>query len=342
MKRLLLTLQSLLLALLVLTSPFAVAAQEDRAVAEVQRQQVQPYNNAPVWREVRSGQPQFTTVRGVDTNVLIQSTGQTWREVRNGPIAFYGGILLSVVVIALLAFYLIRGPIRVHEPPTGRRMLRFTPAERVVHWSMAFTFVTLMVTGLIMFFGKWLLLPLFGYTLFSWVALFSKNLHNFVGPLFLVSILVGIPMFMKDNSMRSYDWTWLKMAGGLFTGKHVASHRFNAGEKLMFWSTVVVLSLIIAISGLVLNFPNFEQGRQAMQLASVTHWVAAMLAMCVMLGHIYVGTIGIEGALDSMRTGYVDESWAKEHHEYWYNDEKAAQQAAGDRVPPAGSALPQP
>lgn len=328
MKPILFLLRALLLALLFPLSMAAGAAEDAAAAAQVQRQAQQPLNNAPVWREVRSGQPQTTTVRGVDTNVLVQPAGQTWREFRNGPTTLYGGVWLLLVVAAILVFYAWRGPIRMQEPPSGKPMLRFTPAERFVHWTMAISFVTLMITGLVMLFGKHVLLPLFGYTLFAWVALFCKNLHNFVGPVFIFGILVGIPMFAKDNLWRPYDWVWLKKFGGLLHGaKKVPSHRFNAGEKLVFWSTVVFLSLALSVSGLILDFPNFDQGRHVMQWASVTHWVAALLAMAAILGHIYIGTIGMEGAYQGMRTGYVDETWAREHHEYWYNDEKSAESA---------------
>ncbi|MEW5890080.1 MAG: formate dehydrogenase subunit gamma [Pseudomonadota bacterium] len=341
MNRMFIVLEALLVALLLAWSPLAAAADQS-AAAQARRQVEQPLNNAPVWREVRSGEPQFTTVRGVETGVLIQSGGETWREIRNGPLTLYGGILLCLAVAVLAAFYMWRGPIKLHGPPTGRMIQRFSFAERFVHWTMAVSFVILMLTGLAMLFGKHVLLPLFGYSLFSWVAAFSKNLHNFVGPLFILSVLVFIPMFVRDNLFRSYDIQWLKKFGGLASGEHVPSHRFNAGEKLMFWGVVVVLGIVLGVTGLILDFPNFQQGRGIMQQASIVHAVAAMIAIAIILGHIYLGTIGMEGALDSMKTGYVDEAWAKEHHEYWYNDEMARQpDTAGQPVAGRGTAVPQ-
>jgi formate dehydrogenase subunit gamma len=337
----LIVLEALLVALLLAWSPLAAAA-GDSASAQAQRQVEQPLNNAPVWREVRSGEPQFTTIRGVETGVLIQSGGETWREIRNGPLTMYGGILLCLAVVVLAAFYMWRGPIKLHEPPTGRLIQRFSFAERFVHWTLAVSFVILMLTGLAMLFGKHVLLPLFGYSLFAWVAAFSKNLHNFVGPLFILSVLVFIPMFIRDNLFRSDDIQWLRKLGGLASGEHVPSHRFNAGEKLVFWGVVVVLGIVLGVTGLILDFPNFQQGRSVMQQASIVHAVAAMIAIAIILGHIYLGTIGMEGALDSMKTGYVDEAWAKEHHEYWYNDEKARQpDTAGQPVAGRGTAISQ-
>ena len=174
--------------------------------AEAQRQVTQPLNNAPMWREVRSGAPQVTTVTGREANVLIQSQGETWRAVRNGQIIVYGGWAIALVVLALAVFYWIKGAIPLHEPPTGRKMLRFTVLDRTIHWATAISFVILAVSGLVMLLGKTLLLPLIGSTVFSWLAEVAKYLHNFVGPLFAVCIVLMIVHFIKDNLPTAADW----------------------------------------------------------------------------------------------------------------------------------------
>lgn len=281
-----------------------------------------PHNNVRLWQDVRSGQPQVTTVRGIETNVLVQPGGQTWRELRNGPVTLYGGILLCVVLAAIALFYKLRGPIRLKEPRTGRLVARFNLVERTAHWSMAGSFVILALSGLNMLFGKHVLMPLIGHTLFSWLAVLCKNLHNFIGPLFLFSIVVSFLIFVKDNLWNKADALWLSKFGGLFSGEDVPSWRFNFGEKAWFWGGLVCLGLTLSISGFVLDFPNFEQGRNVMQIANIVHVVAALLFTCAAMGHIYIGTIGSEGALEGMRDGYVDETWAKENHEYWYEEQK--------------------
>ena len=149
--------------------------------AQQQRQITQPGNNAPVWRDVRSGKEHYSSLPGREMGVLVQSAGETWRQIRNGPVTFYGGGLLVLVLLAILAFYLWKGSVKLHGPPSGRLMLRFTTLERIVHWSVAISFCILGLSGLIMLFGKHLLLPIFGYTLFALLAALSKNLHNFVG-----------------------------------------------------------------------------------------------------------------------------------------------------------------
>ena len=307
-------------------------------MAPADKLQPQPHNLAPLWREVREGTPQTTTVRGIETNVLVQPRGETWREVR-GPVALYGGILICVALAALAAFYLIRGPIKLREPRTGRLIKRFETFERVAHWTMATCAVILGISGLIMLFGKYVLLPLTGHGLFSWLAILCKNLHNFVGPLFLLAIVISFFIFVKDNLWQRGDGQWLKKAGGFLSGEHVPTWRFNAGEKLWFWVGVVGFGLTLSASGLLLDFPNFEQGRATMQTANMVHAIAALLFVCLVFGHIYIGTIGTEGALEAMTTGYVDEAWAREHHEYWYREVKKEATQARPDSPPAPDAI---
>jgi formate dehydrogenase subunit gamma len=312
---------------LLLFLPLAGAAQQQDTQQE--RAQSQPYNNAPVWREVRSGKEEYTSIKGRETGVLVQTYGETWRQLKNGWITPIAGWLIAAVAVVIGAFFKWRGSIKVHGEPTGRLIERFTPLERYTHWVVAISFVILGVSGLVMMLGKYVLLPVIGYTLFAWLAQLSKHLHNFVGPVFVVSLLVFIVMFIKDNLPSLYDFKWFAKLGGMISGEHVPSGRFNAGEKLWFWIGVVALSLIVSASGLVLLFPNFDQVRAVMIEANVVHAVAAGAVMAIALGHIYLGTIGLEGAYEAMRNGYVDEAWAKEHHEYWYNDVKSGKIKAG-------------
>jgi formate dehydrogenase subunit gamma len=305
--------------------------------AQAKREEVQPLNNAPFWRDVRDGERnpyQTTQVRGVDTAILVQTEGEIWRRVRNGPITVYGGWAIILVVAALGLFYWRRGRIMLHEPRTGRLMPRFTPWERLIHWTTAISFVILALSGLIMLFGRYVLLPVFGYTLFSFLATLSKYLHNFVGPLFVICTILMIVTYAKDNLPQRGDWLWIKKFGGLFSDKHVPSWRFNAAEKSWFWAGVTILGIIVSVTGLILDFPNFEQGRNTMQWMNVIHATAALIFIALSFGHIYLGTIGMEGAYDTMRHGVADEAWAKEHHEYWYQQQIAAQRG---RPAPGGA-----
>ena len=304
---------------------------------QAQRQQVQPGNNAPVWRDVRSGKEGITTVQGRETGVLIQAEGETWRKLRNGPITLYGGWLVVLVLIAIGVFYKLRGPIGLHSPPTGKMIERFSSFERMAHWTMAISFCILAVSGLTMLFGKYVLLPLIGHTLFSWLAELGKFLHNFTGPIFMFSIVVSLVAFIRDNIPRAYDITWLVKGGGVLSGEAVPSGRFNAGEKIWFWGGVIGLGIVSCASGLVLDFPNFDQTRALMMLANIVHVIAALLFIAFSFTHIYLGTVGTTGAYEGMRDGYVDETWAREHAQYWYDDVKA-----GRRDLPSGAPAPPP
>ena len=302
----------------------AVNPQEAAAAkSEATQQRAQPLNNAPVWKEVRSGAPQVTTVTGRETNVLVQPGGQTWRAIRNGPISIYGGWLLALIVLAIGSFYFVKGSMQLHGAPTGRKLRRFTPWDRAIHWTTAIGFVVLAISGLVMLFGKSLLLPIIGSTLFSWLAILGKNLHNFIGPLFVICLVLIFATFVRNNFPQRGDIEWLANLGGFVSGKDTPSYKFNAGEKLWFWGGIAFLGFIVGSTGLILDFPNFDQTRETMQWANVFHATGGILFMTAALGHIYMGTLGMVGAYDAMRTGYVDETWAKEHHFYWYNDVKA-------------------
>ncbi len=322
----------------VLSLSAGLALAQSEAQEQQKRQVTQPGNNAPVWREVRSGQENYTTVQGREAGVLVQSAGETWRQIRNGPVTFYGGWLVILVTLLIAALYFAKGAVKLHDRPTGRLIRRFSTVEQVVHWSTAISFCVLGISGLIMLFGKHVLLPVFGYTLFGWLAALSKNLHNFIAPLFILSVLVMVLIWVRDNLPRAYDWQWFRKAYGFFMrGEHIPSGRFNAGEKGWFWFGVVGLSIVVSWTGVILLFPNFDQTRSVMQDAWVWHAVASLLYIAMSLGHIYMGTIGVEGAYGNMRTGYTDETWAKEHHSLWYDDVRRGRSAAPGGAVPAGA-----
>lgn len=323
-------------------------AEQDNA----QRAQVQPGNNAPMWRQVGQGTEGVVNFPYPEYGTLIQpfvqypgsaytNAGEAWRQVRNQLILPYGGALLLIVAVAIALFYVGKGTLRLHGAETGRKIERFTYFERAAHWVNAIAFVVLAVSGIVMAFGQFFLLPVIGSTLFGWLTYALKNAHNFVGPAFAVSLVVVILTFVRDNLPRKEDLTWLLKGGGLLGGHEVPSHRFNAGEKVLFWAGVFLFGLIVVASGLVLDkvVPGLDYFRADMQVAHMVHASAAVIMMVLFMGHIYMGTLGMQGAYQAMKTGYVDETWAKEHHELWYDDIQAgkipAQRSAGAEPPPA-------
>jgi len=318
-----------------------------------QRGKSQPGNNAPFWRGVRDPGTvaATTTVTGPEAATLIQgftqypgsrytTAGEAWRQTRNDWIIPYGGSLLLLVVVSIGLFYWRKGPLGGHEPDTGRLIERFTYFERAAHWSNAIAFCILAISGLVMAFGKFVLLPVIGASLFGWLTYALKTAHNFAGPLFAVSLVVVLITFVRGNLLRAGDLNWLMKGGGILGSKEVPSHRFNAGEKLIFWGGVFLLGLVVVVSGLVLDkvIPGTPDSRAAMQIAHMVHAVGSVLMMALFLGHIYIGTLGMKGAYRAMRTGYVDEGWAKEHHELWYADIKAGKIPA-QRTPEATPAV---
>ncbi|MEP7301567.1 MAG: formate dehydrogenase subunit gamma [Caldimonas sp.] len=331
-----------------------VAAVPDPQPADTnaQRARSQPGNNAPFWRGVHDSGKAPGTVNNLnqgDRGVLIQpftaypgtrmaSAGEAWRQIRNGWIIPYGGSFILIVILAIALFYFAKGPIGGHERDTGRVIERFTYFERAAHWSNAIAFVVLAVSGIVMAFGQFFLLPILGGTLFGLLTYALKTAHNFAGPLFAVSLLIVFLTFLRSNWPSRDDLTWLVRGGGLFGGEEPPSHRFNAGEKLVFWGGVLVLGSIVVGSGLVLDklVPGLAYLRDDMQVAHIIHSIAAVLMIAVFLAHTYLGTIGMRGSYRAMKTGYVDEAWAHEHHRLWQEDIQAGRIPAQRTPPPAG------
>jgi formate dehydrogenase subunit gamma len=323
-----------------------------------ERAKVQPGNNAPMWRQVGAGVTGFSSLpksQAPEAGNLIQpfvqypgsrltNAGDAWRQVRNNWLIPYGGALLLIVMGAIALFYVTKGAIKQHGADSGKKIERFTAFERSAHWSNAIAFCILAISGIVMAFGKFFLLPVMGLTLFGWLTYALKNMHNFAGPVFAVSLIVIFVTFLRDNIPNRDDVIWLLKGGGLLSGKEVPSHRFNGGEKLVFWGGVFFLGIIVVASGFVLDriVPGLIYERGTMQIAHMIHAVSTLLMMTMFIGHIYIGTIGMQGAYKGMRTGYVDETWAREHHEYWYDDIKAGKIPAQRTLPAEPVAPSQP
>lgn len=321
-----------------------------------QRAKSQPGNNAPFWRAVQQSgvNKGISNLPGAEKGVLIQefvqypgsrvtNAGEAWRQVRNDWIIPYGGSMIVIVVLALTLFYFAMGALGGHVPNTGRKIERFTYFERAAHWSNAIAFCVLAVSGLVMAFGKFFLLPMIGSALFGYLTYALKTAHNFAGPLFAVSLVIVFVTFVRDNFPGRADLNWLLKGGGLFGGAEPASGRFNAGEKIIFWGGVFALGIVVVGSGLVLDklIPGMAYLRGDMQIANMVHGVATVLMMAMFLGHIYLGTLGTKDAYKAMKTGYVDEGWAKEHHAFWYDDIKAGRVPAQRTLPAEGRPAPQ-
>lgn len=299
---------------------------------QAERTRDQPGNNAPTWRIVKEGRNNYSSLPDPEAGVLIQpkaqfpfqsratSAGEAWRQYRNGPLTQIGGWLLILALVGVAAVYLFKGKIRLKEPRTGRLIERFTSLERIVHWTVAISFVTLAITGIIMLFGKYILLPVFGNPLFGWLAYACKNVHNFVGPVFTVSLIVFFILFVRDNLPDATDRKWLKSLARRGDKGPVPAGRFNTAQKFWFWGGVVVLGLVSSASGFVLDMivPGLSYDRGMMQISNIIHLTSAVLFVAMSFGHIYIGTIGMEGAYEGMRNGYVDDTWAREHHALWY------------------------
>lgn len=248
---------------------------------------------------------------------LIQPEGRDYQEWHRTTLKWIGGVAILGMAVILLLFFLIRGKVRIDAGPSGRRIQRFNGLDRFAHWLSASCFVVLGITGLNIAFGRSLLLPLMSPEAFTAWSAWAKLAHNFVSFPFTLGIVLMLLLWLKDNIPNGRDIAWFKGGGGLFGHGHPPAERFNAGQKLIFWS-VVLGGLAIAATGYLLMFP-FTLGLNVndMQLAQILHGGISVVLIAIILGHIYIGSVGMEGAFAAMGSGKVDLNWAKEHHSLW-------------------------
>src|SRR3982074_120956 len=275
------------------------------------------------------------TIPDVMASSLIQPAGRDWRDFQRHKLPIIGGIAI-IGMLALLAIFLaIRGRIRGEHGFSGKKLLRFASFERFTHWLTATCFIILALSGLNISFGRVLILPLFGAEAFSTLTAWGKLAHNYLAFPFMLGLVIMFLIWIKDNIPGKVDLQWLKQGGGILpNGKHPPAKRFNAGQKGIFW-IVIIGGALMSLSGWFLLFPYLPANVTALQFWTVIHAVIAMLFIAAMLAHIYIGTIGMEGAFDAMGTGQVDLNWAKEHHALWVEEEQARGRVPSGTTPRA-------
>ncbi len=261
---------------------------------------------------------------------LVQPEGQNWRLFHNRTLYTIGFVAVGGMGVVLWLFWSMKGRIRITGGPSGRTLTRFNLLERANHWMVASSFIVLMLSGLNLTFGRYLLLPLIGAEAFTSLSALGKLGHNFLSFPFVLGLVVMLLLWAKDNLPRMADIEWLKAGGGFFNNAHPPAGRFNAGQKGVFWITVVGGGLV-AFTGYILVFPFFFTDIAGQQLAHMVHGVLAMVMIAAIMAHIYIGSVGMEGAVDAMTTGEVDYNWAKEHHSQWVDEQLA-------KAPPAAAA----
>ena len=274
-------------------------------------------SDTQIWDNFRGGNPRDLLAPAPEGQVMT-TTGQIWRKIRENFIRKYLGWAPLIVIGLLAVFYLIRGPMKISGGRSGKTIPRFTLSARVSHWFMAGVFIILGFTGLIILLGRPVIAPYLGLEANSVLTSASMQGHNLFGPLFIFALVWLFIKFVRGNFFQLVDFKWIFKLGGFFGG-HVSSHKFNFGEKSWFW-LVVLVGIVISTTGIIMLFPGLVTDVRWLQLSTILHALGAVALIAVAIGHIYVGTIGMEGSIDGMLKGEVDENWAKEHHDQWYED----------------------
>ncbi|AOO80854.1 formate dehydrogenase subunit gamma [Bosea vaviloviae] len=251
---------------------------------------------------------------------LERPAGREWRAFHQGTMVKVGAVAVLGTLLLLAVFYLVRGRIRVESGLSGRTLTRFNGFERFMHWLTAACFIVLALSGLNVTFGKLLLLPLVGPQTFTNISVVAKWAHNYLAWPFMLGIALMFVVWIKDNIPGMVDLRWFAAGGGIVGKGHPPAKRFNGGQKIVFW-TVVIGGTALSVSGVYLLFPAFAGGVLNLQFWNVVHGIVAVLMVAAILAHIYIGTLGMEGAFDAMGSGEVDLNWAKEHHSLWVAEE---------------------
>ena len=299
-------------------------------------------SDTDLWRFVRTGNAGSTQMKGELSAVMIQSEGDNWRAFRNGPLSVYGAFGLLGIIGLLFVFYMVRGRIRIDAGPSDDRILRFGTIDRFAHWLMSGSFVVLGITGLNLLYGRYVLLPIIGKDAFATITTFGKYAHNYLSFAFMIGLGLAFVLWVRHNIPTKLDLKWLAMGGGIFKkGVHPPARKFNAGQKIIFWA-VMIGGLSVSLSGIALMFPfqtsMFAEtfallnsigfslptdftAMQEQQMNQLWHGLVSLGLMTMIVAHIYIGSVGMEGALDAMNSGMVDRNWAKEHHNLWVEEE---------------------
>ncbi|MEL6746740.1 MAG: formate dehydrogenase subunit gamma [Pseudomonadota bacterium] len=302
-------------------------------------------SDADLWRYVRGQDvPNFDATVSIPNKMaatLVQSQGDNWRAFRNGPLATYGAYALAAILGLLVVFFVVRGRVRIDAGKSEQTITRFTTIERFGHWLLAISFIALAITGLNVSYGRYFLPDLIGAEAFAQMTIAGKWIHNNAAWAFMLSLPLIFVMWVRHNIPSPRDITWFLKGGGLFGGGHPDAKKFNAGQKIIFWS-VILLGTSVSLSGVALLFPyetammgktfaiiNAVAGTelqtnlspiQEMQYQTLWHSIVALAMMVIVVAHIYIGSVGMEGAFDAMGNGEVDLNWAREHHNLWVAD----------------------
>jgi formate dehydrogenase subunit gamma len=311
-----------LAALALLVLPLVASEPATAQQAAPQGSAAMPADEVQLFQELQGNVAGRVSIPDQRAATLIQPAGKEWRDFIRDTLPWVGGVLIGGMVLLLALFYLIRGRVPIEGGRSGETITRFNGVDRFAHWLTATSFIVLAITGLNIAFGRALLLPLIGPEAFTAFSEAGKVAHNFLSFPFVAGIILMFVLWVRDNIPTRLDVDWFLAGGGVIGHGHAHSRRFNGGQKFIFWS-VIILGTVIAVSGYILMFPFTVTDLAGMQLAQVVHAILSMVMIAIILAHIYIGSLGMEGAFEAMGSGEVDLNWAEAHHDLWAEEQRA-------------------
>ena len=315
------------LALMLLVLPLALVGTANAQESSAQQTPAQPTSatsagEVQLFQQLQGDVTGRVSIPDQRAATLIQPSGKSWRDFWRDTSPWIGGIAIGGMFLLLALFYLIKGRIPIEGGRSGETITRFNGLERFVHWLTASSFIVLAITGLNIAYGRAILLPLIGPEAFTAFSEAGKLAHNFLSFPFTLGVLLMFALWVRDNIPGRLDVDWFAAGGGMIGHRHAHARRFNGGQKFVFWS-VVVFGLLISATGFVLMFPFVVTDMGGMQLSQIVHSVLSMIMIAIILAHIYIGSLGMEGAFAAMGSGEVDLNWAEDHHDLWAEESRA-------------------
>ncbi|MGB2079874.1 MAG: formate dehydrogenase subunit gamma [Vibrio sp.] len=312
-------------------APSEVQTQDSVAVGTAEKEMTS-LGGEKFFEMAKDGQAGYTTSTSMEHDIAVSPPSEFWFKLKEKWMSPLGALAVLGSLAMVAAAYFIVGPIMLSAPRTGRKIKRWSRWDRTLHWSMAFTFLTLAFSGLTITYGKYIFKPIVPTDVWGMIIYAAKQYHNYIGPIFFILLACVLIKWWRKSIFNKTDVTWMMKLGGMvgkYKGTHPSAGFSNAGEKLIFWM-LIFCGFFAAISGFVLDFPIFGQGRRDMDIANMLHMLTALILICGFIFHIYIGLFGMEGALEGMVKGEVDETWAKEHHDLWYEEVKHTAKAEGE------------
>ena len=256
------------------------------------------------------------------------------------PLQIYGLWAMAGTFAILFVFVGLRGRVPIEPGWGGMAIQRFTGFERTCHWLLALSFLGLAATGFARLYAG-PLRALLGTDTLTALQSIGAPLHNGLAFVFTLTLAVAFVVWLRHSFPSWRDAVWFGKAGGMLVkGSTPPAGKFNGGQKALFWLVALGgLGIIMTGAGLLTPYRTGMVSKtfgllasagfalptdaanltpaQEVHYARQWHSALAIGLVCVVMVHVYMRTLGIQGALSAMTSGQIDVNRARQQHSLW-------------------------